>query len=396
MTTSPFSNDFPALAHGVHYLDNASTTLKPQSVLDAMNAYYTEYPANVHRGIYDWSEQASIEYEAVREQVRAFVNAASTKEVIFTSGTTQSLNVAARLLVQDLAPGDAVLLTRFEHHANLIPWQILAAEHELELHFVEPDAAQQITADMVAAAMTPRTRVVALTHMSNVTGTVLPIAEITALAHTQDALVVVDAAQSAAHMPLDVQVLDVDFLALSAHKLFGPTGVGVLYGKQALLERYEPVVGGGSMIHDVELTHSTWADLPLKFEPGTPNIAGVLGFGAALKYMQHIGADTIHRTTHDLATQLSTTLRALDGVQLYATNNSPVASFTVDGVHPHDLASVLNNRQVAVRAGHHCAQPLMKFWGIPATTRASLAFYNTAEDITHLADGIQHAQSLFA
>lgn len=390
--------DFPALQDGLIYLDNASTTQKPQVVIDAMVDYYTNYAANVHRGIYATSERASERFDAVREQVRAFLNAASSAEIIFTSGATAGLNLAVRLVGQTLQPGDVVLVSRYEHHANLIPWQLLARERGVTLRWFEPDSAGELTVDTLVALITPRTKALALTQMSNVNGYVAPIKDLIALAHQHGIEVVVDAAQSASHLAIDVQAMDADFLAFSGHKLLGPTGIGVLYGKRGILETREPVFGGGGMIEDVELEQSTWADLPAKFEPGTPHIAGVIGLGAALDYLMQIGMDTIERHVDELYKLAVMQLSALPGVQLYGINDHTTAmvSFGVDGIHPHDVASILDRSQLAVRAGHHCAQPLHKSWDIPASSRASFYIYNTPDDIIALVAGIKDAQRIFA
>lgn len=388
--------DFPLVNKKTSYLDNASTTLKPQSVIDAVEEYYREYSVNVHRGIYALSEHASEKYEAVREQVRSLINAQHQEEIIFTSGTTHSLNLAARLLTQDLSEGDEIILTQIEHHANLIPWQIVASEKKLTLKFLELQENGELDASHLETLITDKTQILAVTHISNVSGYISPIQELTKIAHMHDVRVVVDAAQSVPHMPVDVQELDVDMLAFSGHKMCGPTGVGVLYGKRELLEQLEPVFGGGSMISEVDFDRSSWADLPLKFEPGTPNIAGVLGLGAAIGYLQNIGLANIWQHEQELSRYAAEQLSAIDGLTLYRPKNADVASgifsFTLDGIHPHDVASVLDNEGVMVRAGHHCAQPLMKLWNVPATTRASLYFTNTTKDVDRLASGIATAQ----
>jgi cysteine desulfurase/selenocysteine lyase len=394
--------DFPFLASGLAYLDNASTAQKPTMVLDAMTDYYENYCANVHRGLYRTSEEATSRYEAVREAVARFIGAASEREVIFTSGTTHALNLVARLVAQDLQPGDEIVLTRLEHHANLIPWQLVARERGAVLKFLETNDDDELEVGALEPLLSDRTRVLSLTHISNASGYIAPVRELAAAAKQQNPgiVVIVDAAQSVPHLPVDVQDLGVDFLTFSGHKLCGPTGVGVLWGRLPLLEKYEPVFGGGSMIKEVGLTSSTWADVPQKFEPGTPNIAGVIGLGAAIAYLETIGLEAIHAAVTELTGYALDTLGGLAGVRIYGPANRAVhagiISFTVAGVHPHDLASVLDDAQIAVRAGHHCAQPLMKRWGVPATTRASLYFYNTRADIDRLAAGIQQAQKLLA
>ncbi|MBI2410831.1 MAG: SufS family cysteine desulfurase [Candidatus Kerfeldbacteria bacterium] len=397
--TKKIQQDFPLLQRGVAYLDNASTTQKPQAVLDAMNAYYTECCANVHRGIYAISEDASARFEAVRDQVQQFIGAGHREEIIFTSGTTASLNMIARMLGATCSAGDEIILTEMEHHANLIPWQIVARERGLKLQFLRAREDGEIYAEDLQALCTPRTKIFALTHLSNASGYRTPLAELTRLAHEQHLLVVVDAAQSVPHIPINVAELDIDFLTFSAHKMCGPTGVGVLYGKKALLERLEPAFGGGHMIAHVTLEGSTWAELPMKLEPGTPNIAGIIGFGAALTYLSQIGMQAIEQHIHQLHTDALKKLTALPGIRILGPKDhstiTGILSFAVNGIHPHDIASVLDNEGVAVRAGHHCAQPLMTAWGVSATTRASFYFYNTEEDVNRFIAAIQKTQQLF-
>jgi len=390
--------DFPFLKTKVAYLDNASTTQKPLAVVEATNAYYRA-SANVHRGIYTFSERATEQYEAVRDQVRQFINAEAREEIIFTSGTTQSLNTIAYMVAQKLRAGDEIILTPLEHHSNLVPWQIIAKEKKLTLKFLPLHNDDTLRVQDLKAMITKRTKVLALTHVSNASGYIVPVAKFAAVAHKQNIVVVVDAAQSVPHMPVDVQQLGADFLAFSAHKMCGPTGVGVLYGKRAILENTEPVMGGGSMIDEVELQSSTWAKLPAKFEPGTPNVAGVIGFGAALTYLKKIGMKHIQIAVESLYDYAYAALTDCYGVQLYGPKDRAlrqgILSFTIEGIHPHDVATILNDANVAVRAGHHCAQPLMCKWGVPATTRASLYFYNTRQDVDRLIKGIKKAQSIF-
>lgn len=394
--------DFPLLQSSIAYLDNASTTQKPQAVIDAVTNYYTTYCANVHRGIYAISEQASAAYEATRDTAQQFINAAAREEIIFTSGATQSLNLAARLVAQELDAGDEIILTRMEHHSQIVPWQILAKEKGLVLKWIEPTPEETIDVAQFKSLITPRTKVFAVIQMSNVTGYVLPVQELTRIAHEHGMLVIVDAAQSVPHIAVDVQELDVDFLAFSAHKLCGPTGVGVLYGKRALLDRLQPVFGGGSMIAEVTLAESSWAELPLKFEPGTPNIAGVIGLNAAMQYLQRVGMDAITAATDAIYRSAMDQFSELEHVRVYGPTlqqdniRHSIIPFTVQGVHPHDVASVLDQEGVAVRAGHHCAQPLATYWSVPATVRASVAFYNTQEDVDRLIAAIKKAQALFA
>lgn len=399
ITPTQLKKDFPFLKLGVSYVDNASTTQKPQCVIDATTDYYTNYAANVHRGIYALSETATEKYEATRDTVQHFINAAAREEIIFTAGTTQSLNLAARLVAQKLQEGDEIILSRMEHHAQIVPWQILAKEKGLKLKFLEPTPEETLDIEQLKSLITPKTKVLALIHVSNVTGYIVPVEEMTKIAHAHNMLVILDAAQSVPHMPIDVQKLGVDFLAFSGHKLCGPTGVGVLYGKKALLEHYSPVFGGGSMIAEVTLQESTWAELPLKFEPGTPNIAGVIGLGAAIEYLQSLGMKHIQDITEHVYTYALNRFTELTDVTVYGptsySDRQSIIPFNVNGVHPHDVASLLDQSGVAVRAGHHCAQPLATYWNVPATVRASFYFYNTTEDVDRLIEAIKKAQATF-
>lgn len=398
LSPQQLAQDFPFLKSGVHYMDNASTTQRPRVVIDATTEYYTNYNANVHRGIYAWSEQASEAYEATRETVREFIGAQYAEEVLFTSGTTHSLNLAARLLGQDLQPGDEIIISAIEHHSNLVPWQLVAKDRGATLVLLDTNAADQIDPQALRDVITSRSKILSITHVSNVTGYVAPIRELAEIAHEQGLTVVVDGAQSVPHFPVNVQDLGADMLAFSGHKLCGPTGVGVLYGKRDLLNRLEPVYGGGNMIDEVTLEHSTWAPLPAKHEPGTPNVAGVIGLGAAIHYLQTLSLEAIHTRVEALYDELWQQVEAAEGVTSYGPRDrgvrTGIVAFTVAGVHAHDVASVLDQQGVAVRAGHHCAQPLMRKWGVPSTTRASLYFYNTSEDIAALMNGIVKAQNL--
>lgn len=387
---------FPILRNNLIYLDNASTTLKPQSVIDAINEYYTKYSVNVHRGIYELSEHASQEYEAVRTQVQQFIGAAAPEEIIFTSGTTHSLNLAARLLAQQLEKGDEIILTRVEHHANIIPWQLVAAERGCTLKYLELNDNDEIDPEELSSLISPRSKILALTHMSNASGYIPPVRELIDIAHNANMLVVLDAAQSVPHMPTNVQELDCDLLAFSAHKMYGPTGTGVLYGKRALLEQCEPVFGGGSMIDEVYDQRSTWAPLPLKFEPGTPNIAGVIGLGAAITFVESIGIENSMQHEQVLTNYALDQLEQIDEITvrgpLHRKTHGGIISFVSNTIHPHDIATILDQEHIAVRAGHHCAQPLMRAWNIPATTRISFALYNTTAEIDALVAGIAKAQ----
>lgn len=392
-------SDFPMLKGDLVYFDSASTSLTPQPVLDAMNEYYTDFGANVHRGIYKASEKASAAYERTRELTRAFIGARDSDEIIFNSGTTAGMNTLAALLGQDLQEGDEVILTRLEHHANLVPWQLLAREKNITLTFWETTDEDTLDIEELKRLITPRTKVLSLTHISNTSGYITPITECVQVAKKAGIFVAVDGAQSVPHMPVNVQELGIDALTFSAHKMLGPTGVGVLWAKKEHLERWEPVWGGGSMISEVGLQSSTWAELPLKFEPGTPNIAGVIGLGAAIEYLNTIGMENVRAHDQDLDAYLHDVLATIPGLTIHGPNNgvvhSSIVSFSIDGIHPHDIASVLDQHNIAVRAGHHCAQPLLQKWGVPATTRVSTYFYNTKEEIAYFVEALKTAINMF-
>ncbi len=383
--------DFPIFQDGTcAYLDNAATSQKPAVVLQAMDQFYRTTNANVHRGLYRWSETATMQYEQVRDTIQQFINAQQREEIIFTSGTTAAINTVAyalgKLLLQ---PGDVILLSQVEHHSNLVPWQLVAEQYQAKLEFFDPTQALN--------QLPPKTKIVSLAHIANSSGMILPIQSVIALAHQQGVPVVVDAAQSVPHMPIDVQQLDCDFLVFSAHKLCGPTGVGVLYGKKSWLEKMSPVFGGGDMIRTVTLEHSTYADLPYKFEAGTLNIVGVIGLGAALQYLTSIGMTKIQEETAAVYAYLVAQLKTLDFITLYGpAARSSIVSFNVQGVHAHDVAAVLDQHGVAVRAGHHCAMPVMEQWGVPATVRASVYFYNDKSDIDKLIAGLLDCYKKFS
>lgn len=390
--------DFPALRSGVAYLDNAATTLKPQQMIDAITEYYSDYPANVHRGIYAMSENATAHFEAARETAQQFINAAAPEEIIFTSGTTHSINLVARLLAQRCERGDEIILSTIEHHANILPWQLIAQERGLKLQYLQTTTDHLIDPQQLTTLITPRTKILSISHRSNVTGYTPPVQDLIRISHEHDLLVVVDGAQQVAHERVNVQELDADFYVFSGHKICGPTGVGVLYGKRTLLESLQPVFGGGHMIDEVHQDHSTYAPLPTKFEPGTPPIASAIGMGAAITYLNTLGMDNIHTRVSELTQYALNKLQTIHGLTLYGPTDyaqrSGILSFTLDGVHPHDVASVLDHHNVAVRAGHHCAQLLLRSWGVNATTRVSIYFYNTTTDIDRLVDGIADAQHL--
>ena len=380
------------------YLDNAATTQKPTQVLEAIAAYYEKDNANVHRGVHTLAERATAAYEAARERVRSFIHAASTKEVLFTRGTTTSLNWVARYAESVLQPGDEVLISVMEHHSNIIPWQEACKKTGARLIYAYLKDGMLDLADF-RSKLTEKTRFVALAHVSNVLGVVNPIKEIAELVHQANALLVVDGAQSVPHMKIDVQDLDVDFFAFSGHKMLGPTGIGVLYGKEELLERMSPVEFGGEMIDFVYEQEATWKELPWKFEAGTPNIAGAIGLAAAIDYLDKIGMETVHQYEQELIAYVFPKLQAVEGLTIYGsedlTQRSGVISFNLAGLHPHDVATALDYEGVAVRAGHHCAQPLLSYLGVAATVRASFYLYNTKADCDKLVEALQKTKEFF-
>lgn len=386
--------DFPLLQTSENglplaYLDNAATTQKPQQVIDAVGKYYRTYNANTHRGAYSISVRATEEFEQVRVKTAAFIGAADASEIIFTSGTTDALNQLALSYGWDhVKERDEILISVTEHHSNLLPWQRLARLRGAALCYLYPDQNGRITVDEVAQKLTPQTKIVAVTHISNVLGSVNPIKEIAALAHQNGAVIVVDAAQSAPHIPVNVQDLDVDFLAFSGHKMLAPAGIGVLYGKMDLLKDMEPVRLGGGMVEDVTEQSVRFLDAPLRFEAGTQNVEGVIGLGAAIDYLNQVGFPAIEQIENHLTGYALEKLSQMPEVELYGAPKGAartgILSFNVKDVHPHDTATILADQGIAVRAGHHCAQPLMNYLGIHSTCRMSLYFYNTEEDIDRL------------
>ncbi|MGT2943143.1 cysteine desulfurase [Streptococcus constellatus subsp. viborgensis] len=395
--------DFPILNQIVNdeplvYLDNAATTQKPRQVLEAVLAYYEKNNANVHRGVHTLAERATAAYEAARERVRSFIHAASTKEVLFTRGTTTGLNWVARYAESVLQPGDEVLISVMEHHSNTIPWQEACKKTGARLIYAYLKDGMLDLADF-RSKLTEKTRFVALAHVSNVLGVVNPIKEIAELVHQANALLVVDGAQSVPHMNIDVQDLDVDFFAFSGHKMLGPTGIGVLYGKEELLERMSPVEFGGEMIDFVYEQEATWKELPWKFEAGTPNIAGAIGLAVAIDYLDKIGMETVHQYEQELIAYVFPKLQAVEGLTIYGsedlTQRSGVISFNLAGLHPHDVATALDYEGLAVRAGHHCAQPLLSYLGVAATVRASFYLYNTKADCDKLVEALQKTKEFF-
>ena len=380
------------------YLDNAATTQKPTQVLEAIAAYYAKDNANVHRGVHTLAERATAAYEAARERVRSFIHAASTKEVLFTRGTTTGLNWVARYAESVLQPGDEVLISVMEHHSNIIPWQEACKKTGARLIYAYLKDGMLDLADF-RSKLTEKTRFVALAHVSNVLGVVNPIKEIAELVHQANALLVVDGAQSVPHMKIDVQDLDVDFFAFSGHKMLGPTGIGVLYGKEELLEQMSPVEFGGEMIDFVYEQEATWKELPWKFEAGTPNIAGAIGLAVAIDYLDKIGMETVHQYEQELIAYVFPKLQAVEGLTIYGsedlTQRSGVISFNLAGLHPHDVATALDYEGVAIRAGHHCAQPLLSYLGVAATVRASFYLYNTKADCDKLVEALQKTKEFF-
>ena len=397
--------DFPILSRPVHgqrlvYLDNAATTQKPQAVIDAISSYYAKYNANVHRGIHTLAEEATAAYEATRGRVAAFLGGTNPRQIIFTRNTTESLNlVAAAWGEKNIGAGDEILLTQMEHHSNLVPWILLAKRKGAKLRHIPITADGRLDLSTLDDLLTRRTRLVSLTHLSNVLGTINPVAEIAQRAHSVGALVCVDAAQSVPHIPVRVEELGVDFLAFSAHKMLGPTGVGVLWGRPDILDAMDPYMGGGEMIREVKLDSATWNDVPWKFEAGTPNIADVVAFSTAMDYLMAIGMDNVRRHEVELTAYALDRLRALGHVTLYgpesAEARSGVVTFNDCDIHPHDLATILDHHGVAVRAGHHCAQPLMRVLGVVATARASFYLYNDRDDVDVLIDGLGEARRYF-
>lgn len=384
--------------HPLVYFDSAATSQKPLPVIEALDRYYREYNSNVHRGVHTLGTKATDAYEGAREKVRRFLNAQSAQEIIFTRGTTAALNlVAASYGRANVKEGDEIVITYMEHHSNLIPWQQLAKQTGATLKYIPMQEDGTIDLRDVEATVTEAAKIVAIAHVSNVLGTINPVREIARIAHERGAVVVVDAAQSAPHMKVDVQELDCDFLALSGHKMCGPTGIGVLYGKKKWLEQMEPVEFGGEMIDFVELYDSTWKELPWKFEGGTPIIAGAIGLGAAIDFLEQVGLDAIAAHEHELAQYALERMADIEGVTVYGPKErAGLVTFNIDGVHPHDVATVLDAEGIAIRAGHHCAQPLMKWLGVTATARASFYLYNTKEEIDRFIAALQKAKEYFS
>lgn len=398
--------DFPVLTQErtgkpLVFLDSGASSQKPQVVIDAIQQCYEQYYANVHRGIYQLSEQASVAYEAVRDKVRNFIGAGSTSEIIFTRNTTESINLVAYTWGRtNIGRGDEIVLTEMEHHANIVPWQQLAKERGAIIHYIPLTTEGRLDLEAFKKLLNDKTRLVAMTHMSNVLGTINPVKEMIKTVREQtDAVVLIDGAQSVPHFYIHVAELDADFYAFSAHKMLGPSGVGVLYGKEALLEKMQPFLTGGDMISRVTFDHAEWNDLPWKFEAGTPNIEGVIGFGAALDYLDEIGMDAVVDHEELLTQKALNALQQIEGITIYGPQDTHdrggVISFTIGNVHPHDMASIFDEQGIAIRAGNHCAQPLHEKLGVPATARVSFYIYNTLDDIDALLVGIQKTQEIF-
>ena len=397
--------DFPILQRKTHdsvplvYLDSTATSQKPLAVIEAMDTYYRRSNANIHRGVHTLAEEATALYEAAREKIAKFINAASARQIIYTRNTTESINLVAHSWARsNLEAGDLVILTEMEHHSNLVPWHMLQEERGIELDFIPVTESGLLDLDVYKALLSRGPKLVAFTHMSNVLGTINPAAEMIRMAHAAGAVTLVDAAQSVPHLKVDVQTLDADFLAFSAHKMCGPTGIGVLYGKANLLENMPPFLGGGDMIKVVHLRSYRPNTPPHKFEAGTPAIAEAVGFGAAVDYLTSVGMDNVAAHEHEITDYALERLEEIPGLRLFgpdAQKKGGVAAFTLEGVHPHDVAQILDQDGIAIRAGHHCAQPLHEKFGIPATSRASFYLYSTKEEVDLLVNGIYKVKELF-
>ncbi|MDQ0114427.1 cysteine desulfurase [Paenibacillus harenae] len=403
MNINAIREQFPILhqevnGHPLVYLDSAASSQKPRSVIDAVKRYYELDNANVHRGVHTLGSRATDAYEGAREKVAALLNAGAAEQIIFTRGTTTALNLVASSYARTVCgDGDEIVITPMEHHSNLIPWQQAAKATGATLKYIPLQPDGTISIEDAEKTITPQTKVVAVTYVSNVLGVVNPIKELAQIAHRNGAVMVVDGAQSTPHMKVDVQDLDVDFYAFSGHKMCGPTGIGALYGKKKLLEGMEPIEYGGEMIDFVDLYESTWKDIPYRFEGGTPIIAGAVGLGAAIDFLNEIGMDNIDKHEKHLAAYAYEKLSAMEGIELYGpkTNRVGLVTFNLEDVHPHDVATVLDSKGIAVRAGHHCCQPLMRWLNVSATARASFYVYNTEEDIDRLADALIQTKEFF-
>jgi cysteine desulfurase/selenocysteine lyase len=401
---SRIRQDFPILQQTVHgkplvYLDNAATTQKPRRVIEALTRYYTEQNANVHRGVHTLSERATHAYEGARELVRRFLNAREIGEIVFTRNTTEGINLVAQSYGRShVREGDEVLISAMEHHSNIVPWQLLCEEKGARLRVVPIDDSGELRLDEMERLLSPRTKIVAITHLSNALGTINPVARIVEMAHAHGVPILLDGSQAAYHMAVDVQALDCDFYVVTGHKLYGPTGIGVLYGRAALLDAMPPYQGGGDMISSVTFEKTTYNVLPYKFEAGTPNIAGAVGLGEAIDYIASLGMERIATHEQALLAYGTAQLSGVPGLRLIGTarHKASILSFVLDGVHPHDIGTIVDSEGVAIRTGHHCAQPVMQRFGVPATARASLALYNTTEDVDALVRGLLKVREVFA
>jgi cysteine desulfurase/selenocysteine lyase len=396
--------DFPVLKQRIHgkplvYLDSAATAQKPLAVIDAIRKFYEVDCANIHRGVHELSQRSTAAYEETRTKAKRFLNARAKNEVIFVRGTTEGINlVASSWGRKNVREGDEIVISALEHHSNIVPWQLLCEEKGAKLRVIPMDDRGELLLEEYEKLLGPRTRMVAVGHISNALGTVNPVRQIVEMAHRAGALALIDGAQAAPHMKIDVQALDADFYAFSGHKVFGPTGIGILYGKARLLNAMPPYQGGGDMIKTVTFEKTVYADLPYKFEAGTPSIAGGIGLGAAFDYVTRIGLDKIAAYEHELLVYGTEALSRIPGLRLIGTarEKAAVLSFVIDGIHPHDIGTVLDRQGIAVRTGHHCAQPVMDRFGVPATTRASLAFYNTVAEIDALTAGLGKVKEIFS
>ena len=396
-------DDFPILKQRINgnplvYLDNGATSQKPQSVIDAIVNYYTTTNSNVHRGVHTMSQQATDGYEGARSKIRQFINADDDKEIIYTRNTTEGINLVAHSYGrQNVGPGDDIIVSNMEHHSNIVPWQMLCEEKGANLLVVPIDDTGELVMDEYEKMLSSRSKLVSITHVSNALGTILPAKQIVEMAHAHGAPVLLDGAQAVPHMPVDMNELDCDFYVFSGHKLFGPTGIGVLYGKKEYLEAMPPFLGGGEMIKSVTFEKTIYNDLPYKFEGGTPDIAGAIGLGAAIDYVNNLGFDQITAHEDELLRYGTEALSAIESLRIIGTaeHKAGILSFVIDKAHPHDIGTILDEQGIAVRTGHHCAQPVMARFQIPATARASLAFYNTKEDIDALVKGIDRVLEVF-
>ena len=396
-------DDFPILKrhvreHRLVYLDSAATTQKPRAVLDALARYYADGNANIHRGVYVLSEEATAAYDAAREKVRRLLNAAAAREIVFTRNSTESINLVAQSFGRrQVGPGDEIVITHMEHHSNIVPWQLLCEQVGARLRVAPIDDTGTLQLDELERLIGPRTRLVSVVHLSNSLGTINPVRDIVAMAHRLDVPVLIDGSQAVYHMPVDVQALGCDFYVCTGHKLYGPTGIGVLYGREALLEQMPPYQGGGDMIRSVTFEKTTYADLPHKFEAGTPHIAGAVGLGAAVDYVQGIGFDALMPHEADLLAYGTAALSEVKGLRLIGTaaDKASILAFVMKGAHPHDVGTIVDTEGVALRTGHHCTQPIMDRFGVPATARASVAMYNTREEIDVLVRALQRVREMF-